>query len=199
MADLFNEKAKEWDANAMIQALSSAVGSAMVEKIPLNADMLVMDFGAGTGLISSQIAPLVKKVVAVDTSEAMLGKLAEKPELKGRVEIVCRDITKTPMEDRFDLIMSAMAMHHVKDTPGLIGSFAQHLNEGGLVALADLDSEDGSFHPEEIEGVFHQGFDRNELHAILEENGFSDVRFFTAHRVEKEEKSYPVFLVTAKK
>jgi len=40
-----------------------------------------MDFGAGTGLITSQVAPLVKKIVAVDISETMLNKLFTKPEL----------------------------------------------------------------------------------------------------------------------
>jgi len=48
----------------------------------LHEQMRVMDFGAGTGLISSQVAPLVKKIVAVDISEAMLNKLVAKPELQ---------------------------------------------------------------------------------------------------------------------
>lgn len=199
MTDLFNEKAKDWDVNEMVKNLSSAIGSSILEHIPLHDEMRVMDFGAGTGLISSQIAALVKKIVAVDTSEAMLNKLASKPELHGKVEIVCQDITDKAMDEKFDLIMSAMAMHHVEDTPKLIQRFAEHLNPGGLIALADLDKEDGSFHPEDIEGVFHSGFERNELQALLEEHGFSEIHFFTAHTVNKEEKRFPVFLVTAKK
>jgi len=115
MTELFNEKAKDWDANKMIKMLSSAIGSSILEHISLHDQMRVMDFGAGTGLISSQIAPLVKKIVAVDTSEAMLNKLSSKPELHGKVEIVCQDITDRPIDGKFDLIMSAMAMHHVKD------------------------------------------------------------------------------------
>jgi len=67
------------------------------------------------------------------------------------------------------------------------------------VALADLDSEDGSFHPPETQGVFHAGFDRDELGATLARHGFGDIRFVTAHTVVKEQGSYPVFLVTASK
>ena len=199
MTDLFKEKARDWDVNEMVRELSSAVGSAMMEHVPFDKEMRVMDFGAGTGLISSKVAPLVKKIVAVDTSEAMLSKLAAKPEMEGRVEILCRDITERPIDDSFDLIMSAMAMHHVRDTARLIESFARHLKPGGLIALADLDSEDGTFHPEDMEGIFHNGFDRDELRDLLGRHGFGSIHFYTAHTVKKDGKLFPVFLVTARK
>jgi 2-polyprenyl-3-methyl-5-hydroxy-6-metoxy-1,4-benzoquinol methylase len=199
MTDLFNEKAKDWDANKMRKMLSSAIGSSILEHVSLHDQMRVMDFGAGTGLISSQVAPLVKKIVAVDISEAMLNKLVSKPELHGKVEIVCQDIIHKPIAEKFDLIMSAMAMHHVKDTPRLIQRFSEHLSPGAFIALADLDKEDGSFHPEDTEGIFHLGFKRNELQIILEKYGFGGIRFLTAHTVNKEDKKYPIFLVTATK
>ena len=199
MADLFEGKAKDWDANEMITALSSAVGSSILKHVPLHEQMSVLDFGAGTGLISSQIAPLVNRVVAIDTSEAMLDKLASKPELKGKVDILCHDILENPVDERFDLIMSAMAMHHVENTSRLIQRFAEHLNDTGRIALADLIKEDGSFHPADTHGVFHFGFDQDELHAILEKHGFKEIEFFTAHSITREGKDYPVFLVTARK
>jgi len=199
MTDLFNEKAKDWDANEMRTMLSAAIGSSILEHVSLHEQMRVMDFGAGTGLISSQVAPLVKKIVAVDISEAMLNKLVAKPELQAKVEIVCQDIIEKPIADNFDLIMSAMSMHHVKDTSKLIQRFSEHLNPGASIALADLDKEDGSFHPEDSEGVFHLGFKRNELQIILEKYGFREVQFVTAHTINKEEKKYPIFLVTATK
>ena len=70
-----------------------------------------------------------------------------------------------------------MAMHHVKDTPRLIQRFSEHLSPGAFIALADLDKEDGSFHPEDTEGIFHLGFKRNELQVILEKYGFCEIRF----------------------
>jgi len=199
MSDLFNEKAKDWDANEMKRLISAQVGSSLLKHVPLNQQMDVMDFGAGTGLISAQIVPFVNKIIAVDISKAMLEKLVSKPELLGKVEAVCQDITNKPIDAQFDLIMSAMALHHVEDTPKLINTFYQHLKPGAKVALADLDKEDGSFHPEDTEGVFHSGFKRDELQMLLENNGFDDVQFFTAHTINKKEKQYPVFLVVATK
>jgi 2-polyprenyl-3-methyl-5-hydroxy-6-metoxy-1,4-benzoquinol methylase len=199
MSDLFSEKAPDWDANDMVRGLSSAIGSAIVGAVPLHDQMTVMDFGAGTGLISSRVAPLVKKIVAVDTSESMLNALVSKPELRGKVEAVCQDILEKPLGQRFDLIISAMAMHHVADTHALVQRFAEHLKPGGMVALADLDKEDGSFHPADTVGVFHSGFDRDALQTILEKHGFDNVHYLTAHTVDKENGRFPVFLVIATK
>lgn len=199
MSDHFNEKAKTWDADEMVTKLSSAIGASILKNIPLEQNMQVMDFGAGTGLISSHVAPWVGKIVAVDISKAMLEKLAAKPELKNKVTTACQDILVRPLENKFDLIMSAMAMHHVENTNKLVQTFSEHLKSGAMVALADLDKEDGSFHPEGTEGVFHSGFERDDLQRRLEEYEFEDVHFYTAHTVEKNENHYPIFLVSARK
>ena len=199
MADLFNEKAQDWDANDMVKQLSTAIGNTILETVPLDSTMRVLDFGAGTGLISSHVAPRVEKIVAVDISEAMLEKLAAKPELHGKVEAICQDITLAPLKTDFDLIVSAMAMHHVEDTELLAKSFSEHLKPGAKIALADLDKEDGSFHPEGTEGIYHTGFERETLQTIFVNNGFSEIKFTTAHIIQKEDKRYPVFLLTATK
>jgi len=199
MTDLFQEKAQDWDVNDMVRGLSNGIGSAILENVDLDASMQVMDFGAGTGLITAKVADKVSMVTAVDVSQAMLEKLAAKKELEGKVNIVCQNILEQPIKGRFDLIVSAMAMHHVEDTDKMIARFAEHLKPGARVALADLDKEDGSFHPEGIEGVYHDGFDRESFSNKLAANGFKDIRFVTAHTVNKEDRHYPVFLAIASK
>ncbi|MBC8441615.1 MAG: hypothetical protein H8D87_18250 [Deltaproteobacteria bacterium] len=87
MTDLMNEGAKDFDANETRKMLSSAIGPSILEYIFLHGQMHIMDFGAGTGLIRSQVAPLVKKIVAVDISKAILSKLVSKPELHEKVKI----------------------------------------------------------------------------------------------------------------
>jgi len=199
MSDLFEEKSKEWDQNQMILALSSNIGAAIVQSVELGAHMRVLDFGAGTGLIASHLAPHVDSIVAVDISEAMLEKLAAKPELQGRVEPLCHDILADRLDEQFDLIVSAMAMHHVENTDLLFSTFAEHLKPGAKVALADLDQEDGTFHPPNTEGVYHAGFDRDDLKSVMHRHGFEQIDFQTAHVVSKENGDFPVFLVTATK
>lgn len=199
MSDLFEEKATDWDVNEMVRNLSSAIGSAIKNNVKLTEEMHVLDFGAGTGLISSHVAPYVSRITAVDISEAMLTQLKAKAELKDKVDVVCQNILLQPLNQTFDLIMSAMAMHHVEDTHKMIQTFSEHLKPGALVALADLDAEDGTFHPADVEGVYHSGFAREALQKILESHQFDDVKFNTAHTVDKEGKKYPIFLVTARR
>ncbi|HKK05289.1 MAG TPA: class I SAM-dependent methyltransferase [Gammaproteobacteria bacterium] len=199
MADLFAEKAQDWDQSEMRTQLAAGIGSAVLERVDFHPNMAVMDFGAGTGLISGQVASKVGKITAVDVSESMLEQLAAKPELQGKVRTVCQDITEQPLDEEFDVIVSAMAMHHVENTDKLAKTFAEHLKPGGEVALADLDKEDGSFHPAGTEGVYHSGFDREAMKSILENNGFGNIEFVTAHTVNKETGNYPIFLVTARK
>lgn len=199
MSDLFQDKADDWDTRPIPAQISAGVFASLHEHVALTADLRVMDFGAGTGLVCAQIAPHVERVHAVDISRAMLDKLAAKPELAGKVEIHCQNIVEEPLAATVDLVVSAMAMHHVEDTRALLRSLHAHLAPGGRVAIADLDAEDGSFHPPGTEGVFHAGFDRDALGELLADAGFAEVRFVTACEVHKDERAYPIFLVTATK
>lgn len=199
MNDLFRDKADDWDQRPIPLQISEGVARALRAAVPLGPALRVLDFGAGTGLLASKLAPEVGRLIAVDISEAMLAQLASKPELQGKAEIVHRDIVKEPLGESVDLVVSAMAMHHVDDTRALLRSLAAHLVPGGRVALADLDAEDGTFHPPDTEGVYHAGFDRESLAALLREAGLTDIQFTTACEVHKEERSYPIFLVTATK
>jgi 2-polyprenyl-3-methyl-5-hydroxy-6-metoxy-1,4-benzoquinol methylase len=197
--DHFAEKSRDWDARPVPAQISAAVGSLLRESLDWHAGMRVMDFGAGTGLLASHVAPLVAKVIAVDTSPSMLEALAQKPDLRDVVEPRCHDILAEPLGERLDAVVSAMALHHVQDTARLLDAFREHLKPGGQLALADLDSEDGSFHPPATEGVFHHGFDRADLRRKLEAAGFEAVHFRTAVDVTRESgRAYPVFLVTAR-
>ena len=197
MADLFEDKAQDWDTRPIPAQISEGVVAALSEAVTLSPDYTVMDFGAGTGLVATKVAPLVDTLIAVDVSQAMLDQLAAKPELQGRAEIWCRDILHEPLDRQVDVIVSAMAAHHVKDTSHLLRTLFDHLVPGGQLALADLDAEDGTFHPPGMEGVFHAGFDRQALASLAEDAGFVSPRFVTACEVDKEGKRYPVFLFTA--
>ena len=199
MPDLFKDKAEDFDERDLPQQLSKGIGECIVAHVELRPDMKVMDFGAGTGLVTQRIVDRVGRVTAVDVSEAMLGKLKEKEGLRGKVDVVCQDILDAPLDDRFDLIVSAMAMHHVDDTTTLIRRFWEHLRPGGRVALADLDAEPGDFHPPDAPHVHHHGFDRGAFGAALKAQGFSDVEFVNATTVERDGRTYPVFVALAKR
>jgi len=196
----FDKAAKDWDANDMRTQLSNNIATALLQEVSLKSSMHIMDFGAGTGLLSSHLAPKVAKIAAVDISPGMLNALTQKELLKDIVTPYCQNILHEPLEDDFDGIISAMALHHVEDTQEILKVFYEHLKEDGFIALADLDKEDGTFHSMGNEGVFHFGFERELMQEKLKSAGFHTISFTTAHTISKDDgRSYPIFLVTAYK
>jgi 2-polyprenyl-3-methyl-5-hydroxy-6-metoxy-1,4-benzoquinol methylase len=196
MSDLFADRAADWDSRPVPQQISEGVFAALQAQVPLHETDTVLDFGAGTGLLTGRVAPAVRRVIAVDISPAMLDQLAAKHRGSDKVAIRCQDLTEVPLGEAVDLVVSAMALHHVKDTDALLRALFDHLTPGGRLALADLDAEDGSFHPPDAEGVYHAGFDRTALGAAAARAGFAAVAFHTACTVTRDGRAYPIFLLT---
>ena len=72
------------------------------------------------------------------------------------------------------------------------------LHDGGVIAISDLDLEDGSFHTEDT-GVYHFGFERDSIVSVANQAGFREVEIIDASVVYKPHGKYPAFLLTAKK
>ncbi len=197
----FDQAAGTWDEDPRRVEMARAVGEAIVRQVRPSLEMDVLDFGCGTGLLTLGLQPLVRSVTGADTSSAMLGVLKQKVEVQGLANVspVLLDPAQPlSLDGRFHLIVSSMALHHVAHLAPLLSRFHELLHPGGLVALADLDREDGSFHGE-TRDVFHLGFDRSELQALLREAGFAGLAAATAVVTRKEGHDYPVFLITGHK
>ena len=202
--DLFAHKEQEYEANARRVAAVEGIGRSLLSAIDLHGDMHLMDFGSGTGLLLEQLAPRVGKVTAVDVSAAMNQELeAKRHRLPCQLEILPLDLTGEPLHTcldgvRFDGIVSSLTLHHVADIPALLVRFYALLPPGGFIALADLDAEDGRFHPD-MSGVYHAGFAREQIRALAEQAGFSQVEICTASVAQKPWGDYPIFLLTARR
>lgn len=200
MTQRFDKAAHEWDSGDVRQNIASAVFKTLTSRIALLNTMKILDFGAGTGLLSFKIAPMVRSVTGVDLSSGMLEQLSAKNTASLRVEPLLHDIMASPLDQKFNGIVSSMAMHHVEDTLRLFQTFYAHLEKEGFVAIADLQEEDGTFHAQHgNEGVHHFGFNKEVLRDTIEKAGFRNVRFHDAYSVNREDGSYPIFLVTAMK
>jgi len=201
----FDDKAVEWDANPARVTLARAVAAAIREAVPLQSNMAVMDVGAGTGLVSLALLPFVREITAVDASSGMLGVLEEKARALGitNLHALQGDVAKAELPlGRFDLVVSSMTLHHLPDVPLVLLRLRSLLREGGWLALADLDVEDGTFHADPA-GIYHHGFARETVCRWLEAAGFADTASREAYRITRPGsdgvlRTYPVFLVTAR-
>ena len=197
--DNFENKAKDWDKNSKVVENAKSIAQLIKNKINLKKSMTLMDFGAGTGLLSSFVSDSVSKIIAVDNSQAMLEKLNSKIDnFDCDIEIIEKDLSVENIDRKFDGIISSMTIHHLQDTSSLFQKFYNMLNRDGFIAIADLDSEDGSFHSCN-DGVYHYGFDREKLKDIAPSIGFKDIEFTLANSINKPNHSFGVFLMTAKK
>lgn len=195
----FDQEAATWDENPRRVRLAKAVADAIARQVPLARDMDVLDFGCGTGLLALNLRPLVRSITGADTSPGMLEVLARKllTEDASPVRTHCLKAEDGyALQGSFDLIVSSMTLHHIPALAPLFRQFASHLRPGGRVALADLDTEDGTFHEAAVEDVFHKGFERSEIKALLADCGFTALADITAHEMRRNGRDYPVFLIT---
>lgn len=197
--DHFAHKSKSWDMNSKRVQNAKGIAEIIVKNIKLDKSMELMDFGAGTGLLSYFVAPFVKKIVAVDNSPSMLVEFENKcDEFSCATEVIEKDLSTETLDRNFDGIISSMTIHHLEDTAALLSKLYGMLNDGGFVAIADLDSEDGSFHSDNT-GVFHYGFDRETLEVLAKKAGFKEIKFDLASTINKPHREFTVFLMTAVK
>jgi len=181
------------------------VAEAIRRAIPLSNEMKSLEYGCGTGLLSFALQQDLGEITLADTSQGMLDVLNEKIASAGVTNMhpVRLDLVSDPTPaERYDLTYSLMTLHHIQDVRKILSKFHDLLVPGGFLLVADLDQEDGSFHTDGTTDV-HLGFDRGELQQMVENSGFGNVKFSTAYRIKKqignEEKTFPVFLMTAQK
>jgi ubiquinone/menaquinone biosynthesis C-methylase UbiE len=202
-SDRFDELAKAWDIAPQHVARTHDVADAIRLRVPL-AGRSAIEIGAGTGLLSFALSDSLGSVLATDPSQGMVDVLLDKIRQSGAGNIQALrcgdDLGETT--GPFDLAMLQMALHHIPDVPGFLARAHGKLGQDGTIAIADLDTEDGSFHGPEVKDV-HLGFDRSEIVQMLSQAGFEVVSIGTAHvmkrAVEGKTREYPIFLVVGRK
>ncbi len=201
----FDERAKDWDSDPKKVERARVVADAIRKMVPLSNTMDALEYGCGTGLLSFALQADLGQITLADTSQGMLDVLSEKISAAGVTNMhpVKLDPAVDPLPaERYDLTYSLMTLHHIHDTDDILKKFHSLLKPGGLLIVADLDKEDGTFHTDGSTDV-HLGFDRQTLQKKVEDIGFGSATFSTVYEIRKkignEEKTFPVFLITAQK
>jgi ubiquinone/menaquinone biosynthesis C-methylase UbiE len=199
----FDARAATWDDDPAKVERARAIADAIAREVPLSTSMDALEYGAGTGLVGFMLRPHLADVTLADLSEGMLAVAEAKIRAAGdaHMRAVRLDLLEEPLHDpRYDVIFSAMTLHHIPDTAAILKRFHDVLRAPGYLCVADLDREDGSFHGAGFDG--HLGFDRAELGELARRAGFASVRFVTAYEMTKDvagaPRTFPIFLMVAR-
>lgn len=192
----FDERAATWDDPTKIER-AEKIASAIRQTVLLDTSMRLLEYGAGTGLVTAALRDAVGPVTMADSSAGMRAVMNDKVASGAIVDarVWALDLSIDPVPDEhFDLIVTALTLHHIPNLEPVLAGFAELLADGGYLCVADLEEEDGSFHGEGFHG--HHGFNQNELRSLLERAGFVEIGFQHCHHVVRETGTYPVFLAT---
>jgi SAM-dependent methyltransferase len=107
-----------------------------LQALGIGASSTVVDLGAGTGTFAQALAAHVRRVVAVDVSEAMVAMMRE----RGIEAVQAGFLTYEHQGEPPDAVMTRNALHHLPDfwKALALSRIAQMLRPGGVLLLQDL-------------------------------------------------------------
>lgn len=195
----FDDRAATWDDDPQHAARAASIAAAVIDAVSPGPTTRLLEYGAGTGLVSQALRGHVGPITLADTSSGMRAVIRSKIDAGalGAATVWDTDLATAPAPGgaEFDLIVTVMTLHHIVDVAPVLDAFRQLLAPGGHLCIADLEEEDGSFHGDGFQG--HHGFARSTLGSALAAAGFGEPTFSTVHHVERDDRSYPVFLAVA--
>jgi ubiquinone/menaquinone biosynthesis C-methylase UbiE len=138
----WDERVDTWEQVATSPAFL-AIRDRIVELAEPRRDDLVVDLGAGTGLLALALAPRVRRLVAVDISERMLDRLDDAAAVDDvhNVEPLVADLRRLPLEDEVaTLVVSNYAFHHLDDAGKelALAEVRRILRPGGRLVICDM-------------------------------------------------------------
>ena len=120
---------------------------AIVNELPLSAEMRVLDLACGDGFYTSRIAERLGSggfITGADISQAYLSEAsvqASRHDGRAKINFVGATVDQLPFpDDTFDLVWCAQSLYSLPDPVVAIGQMARVVRPGGLVAVLENDT-----------------------------------------------------------
>jgi ubiquinone/menaquinone biosynthesis C-methylase UbiE len=199
----FDQVANMWDDNPIHFERSKAIATKILDQCLLTGKKTALEFGAGTGILSVMLSNELSHISLMDSSIEMIKIIRNKIDILQlyHLEALHFDLVKDNFnQTKFDAIFTQMVLHHVSDIDTIFKKFYNMLNPQGVLIIADLYPEDGSFHGPGFNG--HKGFNPGDLSGKLKNIGFNEIEHDSCFNIRRVTKSgeavyFQVFLLTA--
>ena len=122
----------KWDASVYDRrhGFVAEYGRALLDLVPDDPALSVLDLGCGTGTLTAQLAANGRRVVGADSSPEMIERArAQYPDLDFRV---C-DALALPFDGEFGAVFSNAVFHWIGDHDALLRNIRRALKPGGLL------------------------------------------------------------------
>ena len=139
----WDKRVEQWHTHVTSAAAFEKVLDGLLELAAPQAADECVDLGAGTGFVTTAIAPMVSSVLAVDISPLMAKSLAERAAEAGLGNVLTEvsDLKDLQLPaGSADLIVTSYALHHLVDPDKreLVARAATWLRPGGRLVIADM-------------------------------------------------------------
>lgn len=145
----------------------------------LDPDWTVADLGCGTGEASELLAPVVRRVIAVDRERAMLDAARKRLQGAKHVEFRQASLEALPLKDgEAHAAVMMLVLHHLPDPVASLREACRVVRKGGLVLVIDLVPHDRKAYAAGM-GHLHMGFSETTLRQVARNAGTALVRHRT--------------------
>ncbi|MGY0615501.1 class I SAM-dependent DNA methyltransferase [Vibrio sp. FJH11] len=144
MAQDWDGLAKNWESNPATKQFAQSVFEQLQQLTQLDG-IKVLDFGCGTGQLSQLLSPIVKDIVALDSSEEMIEELDKKEltNVEPVVDTLSRGLVAQhpAFRGQFDLVVASSVLAFVDDIDTALNISHSVLNHGGYFVHFDFVSD----------------------------------------------------------
>ena len=167
----FAGAAGEWDRLRSELYGNGLDAAALLALLP--SEYVVADLGCGTGAIAAKLAAVVRQVIAVDNSQAMLKAAKRRIGETLNVDLRRGELDALPIEDAAcDASTLILALTYVPDPPAALREAARVLKPGGKLVAIDLLPHDKDDFRRQM-GQQWLGLEPRELEQTMLANGFA--------------------------
>ena len=192
MTTSWDDYAAGWESEPTALLYADKALESLQEIVDIQS-MSVLDFGCGTGLLSQKMSPLVKDIVALDSSEAMIEQLDNKQ--LNNVEPVVDCLTRglvamhPAFRHQFDLVVASSVCSFLPNYSDVVDIVYSLLNKGNYFIHWDWFSE----HDQE------GGMTPRHVLQVLSSVGFEEVEVTTPFSIETPRGKLTVLMAVARK
>jgi len=143
----------------------------------LDPSWIAGDLACGTGRVTEALAPFVERVVALDSSSAMLDAARARLERFSNVEVREGQLESLPLgEDELDVAALFLALHYLPEPERALAEVRRVLRPGGRLLVVDMMPHDREDLRRRMGHVW-LGFSEEQLGRHLEAAGFGALRY----------------------